>query len=82
MDPEKDGINSKTFPYIAKWKNNTICGLLRASFTVQMSYTSTDSKVKEMEKYCFELKLSRVFGSIRGLEIPRVSFVSRRKVKI
>lgn len=78
MDPEKDGINSKTFPYIAKWKNNTICGLLRASFTVQMSYTSTDTnlKVKEMEKYCFELKLSRVFGSIRGLEIPRVSFVS------
>lgn len=46
VDPEKDGINSKTFPYIAKWKNNTICGLLRASFTVQMSYTLTDSKTK------------------------------------
>lgn len=49
INPEKDGANNKTFPYIAKWKNNTICGLLRMSVTVQMSYMTKDFKVKEIE---------------------------------
>lgn len=45
-NPEKDGTNNKIFPYIAKWKNNTICGLLRMSVIVQMSYMTKDLKMK------------------------------------
>ncbi|XP_031774479.1 uncharacterized protein LOC105736439 [Apis florea] len=41
----KDG--DKTFPYVAKWKNKTICGLFRTSVTVQMSYMTKDLKVKK-----------------------------------
>ncbi|XP_043797485.1 uncharacterized protein LOC122717460 [Apis laboriosa] len=48
INPEKDGANNKTFPYIAKWKNNTICGLLRMSVTVQMSYMTKDLKMKNV----------------------------------
>lgn len=44
----KDG--DKTFPYVAKWKNKTICGLFRTSVTVQMSYMTKDLKVKKKKK--------------------------------
>lgn len=46
----KDGVDDKTFPYVAKWKNKTICGLFRTSVTVQMSYMTKDSKVKKKKE--------------------------------